>query len=237
MRWPVTSTANPPLVREIKKSAFLASLILLSLFVSAGIAKAQTQDHRPAPIASSELAQENMSHVAASPADIKAVLVKDAGLMVELKRWVAKDATDHGQVVGESDLTNDAIFDRLETDVRFRSVATRLLQKYGYLVPSVNPDSPLGKEQELLVQERVKWLTQQEEEDRTEERAKRRQELKDLQKARACAEGIETECTQRQHPLLCKLQGKQSAASPSSQACPRICLRSHLFRSTQTNRT
>jgi len=218
MRWPVTSTANPPLSREIKKNAFLASLIPLSLFVCAGIAKAQ--DHRPAPIASSELAQENMSLVAASPADIKAVLVKDAGLMVELKRWVAKDATDHGQVVGESDLTNDAIFDRLETDVRFRSVATRLLQRYGYLVPSVNPDSPLGKEQELLVQERVKWLTQQEEEDRTEERSKRRQELKDLQKARACAEGIETECTQRQPSTPLQTAGQTVGGVPVEPGVP-----------------
>ncbi len=114
---------------------------------------------------SSELGQENMSLVAASPADIKTVLVKDAGLMVELKRWVAKDATDQGQIVSESDLTNDAIFDRLETDVRFRSIATLLLQRYGYLVPKVNPDSELGKEQDLLVQERVKWLAQDQEEE------------------------------------------------------------------------
>ncbi len=50
---------------------------------------------------------QNLSRVAASAAEIKAVLVKDAGLMVELKHWVAKDATDHGQIVGDSDLTNE----------------------------------------------------------------------------------------------------------------------------------
>ena len=76
--------------------------------------------------------------VAASASDIKAVLLKDTGLLVELKRWVAKDATGHGQIVSDADLTDDAMFDRLETDVAVRSVATWLVQKYGYLVPKLN---------------------------------------------------------------------------------------------------
>ena len=66
---------------------------------------------------SSELARENLSRVAASAAEIKTILVKDMGLMVELKRWVAKDATSQGQIISESDLTDDAIFDRLQADV------------------------------------------------------------------------------------------------------------------------
>ena len=126
-----------------------------------------------------------MSQVAASPAEIKTVLVKDTGLMVELKRWVAKDATDHGQIISEADLTDDAIFNRLETDVMFRSIATQFLQRYGYLVPKVNPDSAAGKEQELLIAERVKWIAQQEEDMRTQERAKAEQAS---QQARACSQ-------------------------------------------------
>ena len=85
--------------------------------------------------------------------------------MVELKRWVAKDATSQGQIISETDLTDDAIFDRLQADVQFRSIATQLVQRYGYLVPQVNPDSAAGKEQELLVKERVKWIAQNEEEE------------------------------------------------------------------------
>jgi len=85
--------------------------------------------------------------------------------MVELKHWVAKDATDHGQIVGNSDLTNDAIFDRLETDIKFRSIATALVQRYGYLLPKLNPDSDLAKEHALLIQERTKWLAQNQEEE------------------------------------------------------------------------
>jgi polysaccharide biosynthesis/export protein len=118
-------------------------------------------------VTSSPLARDNMALVGASAAEVKAVLLKDAGLLVELKRWVAKDATDHGQIITETDLTNDAIFDRLETDAQFRSVATLLLQRYGYLVPKLNPDSDIGKEHELLVQERLKRLEKSEDEERT----------------------------------------------------------------------
>ena len=63
------------------------------------------------------------------------MLARDAGILVELKTWVAKEATDNGQVVDDSMLTDLAIFDRLDRDVEFRSVATRMVQRYGYLLP------------------------------------------------------------------------------------------------------
>jgi len=84
----------------------------------------------------SELEKENLNYVAAAPAQIKEVLIKDPGLLVELKRWIAREASDNGQVVSEEDLTDTAVFDRLTTDVAFRSVATRLVQRYGYLRPN-----------------------------------------------------------------------------------------------------
>ena len=170
----------------------LICLVVLAVGLGSHVAQAQRQDSARVP--SSELAQQNLGFVGASPAQIKTVLVQDAGLMVELKRWVAKDATDHGQIIGESDLTDDAIFDRLENDVAFCSVATELLQRYGYLVPKVNPDSMQGKQQDLLLQERVKWITQQEEEERTQQRA---QDKRDLQTARLCSQEQETDsgCT------------------------------------------
>jgi protein involved in polysaccharide export with SLBB domain len=108
---------------------------------------------------------QNLSRVAASAAELRSVLLTDVGLMVELKRWVAKDATSHGQIVSDPDLTNDAIFDRLDKDVQFRSVATDLVQRYGYLLPKLNPDSEPGKERALLIQERAKWLAQNQEEE------------------------------------------------------------------------
>lgn len=147
----------------------------------------------PPPVPVHDLGRENLSKVAATSMQIRAVLVQDTGLMIELKRWVAKDAADHGQVVADSDLTDDAIFSRLDSDVEFRSVATRLLQKYGYLVPKVNPDSAMGQEQALLIQERAKWITQEDEEERAAQRTKAAEQM---QKARSCAEGISTDCGQ-----------------------------------------
>ena len=142
----------------------------------------------------SELARANLGQVAASAAEIKSVLVRDAGLMVELKEWIADDATEHGQMVEESDLTDDAIFNRLETDVRFRSLATRLLQHYGYFVPSVNPSSEQGREQALMIEERVKWLAQEDEEERAQQAA---QAERAMQTARACAASGSSNCARQ----------------------------------------
>jgi protein involved in polysaccharide export with SLBB domain len=154
----------------------------------------------------SDLARENQSRVAASAAEIKPILLKDSGLMVELKRWIAKDASDNGQIITEADLTEDAIFNRLENDVPFRAIATLLLQKYGYLVPQVNPNSEAGKEQQLLMAERIKWITQEEEEARQQQHAELAQSL---QKARSCAMGVQSDCVQPSSRLSNGQQGQQ----------------------------
>src|ERR1035437_4915281 len=145
-----------------RRALFLAVLCLgtasLSVF-------AQTRPQSSAP--QSELGRQNMAHVAASVGQLVAILHKDPGLMVELKRWIAKDATDHGQLISDSDLTDEAIFDRLENDITFRSVATAVVQKYGYLQPTVNPDSLMAKEQILAIQERARWAAQEQAAERT----------------------------------------------------------------------
>ena len=46
----------------------------------------------------SELAKDNESRVAASAVQIRVVLLRDPGLLVELKHWIAKEATDNGQL-------------------------------------------------------------------------------------------------------------------------------------------
>ena len=132
-----------------------------------------------------------MARVAASAGQLVVILHRDPGLMVELKRWIAKDATDHGQLIADPDLTDEAIFERLETDINFRGVATLLVQKYGYLQPTVNPESPLAKQQELLMQERAKWLAQDEE----SARASARQQQKLVQQqTQACDPQINSNC-------------------------------------------
>src|SRR6516165_6555900 len=113
----------------------------------------------PRPL-ESELAKANYDRVAASAPQIKEVLLRDPGLLVELKTWIAKEASDNGQFVSDDELTDVAVFDRLTRDVKFRAVATRLVQRYGYLKPIVNPESEMGKQQDLLLKERVRRLEQ-----------------------------------------------------------------------------
>src|SRR6267143_6083142 len=181
--------------------------ILASFFVLTFCAATQAQENdRPKaprdPASSfrspelSDLAKENLDHVAASADQLKEVLVKDAGILVELKRWVAKEATDNGQLVEDSLLTDQTIFDRLERDIVFRSVATRLVQRYGYLLPSVNPDSEIGKQQELLLKERARRLVQIEAQEDTESLSPRPGEENDVRRAqsRECDPQRERSC-------------------------------------------
>src|SRR5215469_6501555 len=51
----------------------------------------------------SELAKANYDRVAASAPQIKEVLLRDPGLLVELKTWIAKEASDNGQATRSFD--------------------------------------------------------------------------------------------------------------------------------------
>lgn len=189
----------------------LVLMLVICAFISPALGAQQSQQQRP--ISDTELSRDNFSQVAASAAQIKTVLVQDPGFMVELKRWVAREETNEGQIVSESDLTDDAIFQRLETDVKFRSVATALLQRYGYLVPKVNPFSEMAQEQQLLMQERVKWIAQEEAQQR-EAQAAFTEQMFEL--ARKCAQGDQGSCEsqQKQQPL------QQLAKPPAETLAP-----------------
>jgi polysaccharide export outer membrane protein len=108
----------------------------------------------------SDLVKENLDRVGASAEQIRAVLTKEPGIMVELKRWVARDAANSGQIVEDSALSDQGIFERLDQDLMFRAVATRLVQRYGYLSPAINPDSDAAKQQDLILKERARRLVQ-----------------------------------------------------------------------------
>jgi protein involved in polysaccharide export with SLBB domain len=157
-----------PQYRDRSRALAVRVLLLVPLFSLATVTRAQ--DPRP-PLAErdissrrsadpSDLAKENLDRVAASASQIRAVLVEDPGVLVELKRWVAREAADNGQVVEDSALTDRGVFERLDRDLLFRSVATRLVQRYGYLLPNVNPNSEAGRVQDLVVKERARRLIQ-----------------------------------------------------------------------------
>jgi protein involved in polysaccharide export with SLBB domain len=155
--------------------------------VSEGPRPSRDNTRRNATADTSDLAKDNFNRVAASAVQIRAVLAKDAGLMVELKRWIAKEATDNGQVVEDSKLLDEAIFDRLNRDIAFRAVATRLLQRYGYLMPSPNPDSSYGKEEDILLKERARRQVQIEaQEDAEALQPKKNNNNQDVERTTTC---------------------------------------------------
>lgn len=174
------------------------SLVLmtsLSLTLCLGAGAQEDNDRRPEtrsasatvhPVEPSDLAKENLNRVAASAEKLQAVLLGDAGILVELKTWVAREATNNGQVVDDSLLTDQAIFDRLDRDVAFRSVATRIVQRYGYLLPAVNPDSLAAKQQELVLKERAHIMAQRQDQEQVAALAAVEEEKKQFrQEARA----------------------------------------------------
>src|SRR5260370_38457638 len=105
-----------------------------------------------------DIISDNLDRVAASADQILEVLKKESGLMGELKRLRAQDGGGSGQILEESDLTDVSVAERLRSDLRARVLATRLLQRYGYLVPRLNPESDLEAEQKLVRQERAQIL-------------------------------------------------------------------------------
>src|SRR6202521_1546553 len=151
-----------------KKSKLIGLLALALLFCAPAFPQRQFQGsaaqasgtETPArvPLHSPDIISDNLDRVAASADQILEVANKEAGLMVELKRLLAQDAGVSGQILEEADLTDVAVAERLRSDLRARVLATRLLQRYGYLVPRLNPDSDLEAEQKLVRQERAQML-------------------------------------------------------------------------------
>jgi len=139
---------------------------------------------------------EETSRVAASAEQIRAVLVKDPGLLVELEHVVEKEAISKGQLVEDSDLTEQAVFDRLDEDVAFRAAATRLVQRWGYLLPHLNPESEMGKQQDLVLKERARQIVQIEAREDAEamQTRKREDESPELANGENCDSQSNTNC-------------------------------------------
>jgi polysaccharide biosynthesis/export protein len=176
-----------------------AFVVLLGLLCAAAYAQPRSQPEM-AQSSSTETASrvsrrppdiisDNLDKAAASADQILEIVNKEAGLMVEFKRLLAREAGVGGQIVEESDLSDDAVEERLRSDLRARVLATRLLQRYGYLVPRLNPDSDLEAEQKLVRQERAQMLARAAErrDSRTEDSRPGRNAACDLGSVAECA--------------------------------------------------
>jgi len=198
----------------------ILSALLAGLMICPPVATQQPSNPTPIPTPTSDLAAQNLNRVAASPAQIRVVLQKEAGLMLELKRWVAKEATDRGQLLEDAALTDQGIYDRLESDLEFRAIATRLLQRYGYLIPSVNPESDLAKETDLIRQERAQRLAREQARMAQEQDAmlRRTRELPDLGQLEVRPTAPQT--GPRQNPNLERQLPQERRESVSTAAIP-----------------
>src|ERR1035437_6071765 len=138
--------------KQLKKS--ISCLACALLFCAAAYSQQESR-HR---VAQPDIISDNLEKAAASSDQILEVVNKEAGLMVEFKRLLAQDAGASGQILEESDLTDGAVADRLRSDLRARVLATRLLQRYGSLVPRLNPDSEVAAAQKLGREQRAQML-------------------------------------------------------------------------------
>ena len=224
---------------------FFARFLVLSLLASLSCVYAWTQEqeqengrrHASGYNAAvkgervSDLGKENLERVAASAAQLRTVLLKDPGILVELKRWVAKEATDSGQVVDDNALTDQAVFDRLDQDVEFRSIATQLVQRYGYLLPTLNPDSEAAKEQDLILKQRARRMVALEDQEdsgsapsRQGEQGDRYQQTQERGVERtACDSRNRLDCgqpTSNRRPSGSSIQDENPANEPSAPILP-----------------
>lgn len=143
---------------------------------------------------SNPLAALNLAQVAASTRQIRTVLSENPGLMVELKRLLALQATERGQLLTADDLTDQALYDKLDSDLKFRSACTRLLQRYGYLMPTINPKSEMGQERQVLIQERALRLAS------LEKQLSEGKSLQPIQEANTCLPQTGLNCSPAQQP-------------------------------------
>jgi polysaccharide biosynthesis/export protein len=136
--------------------------LILCVGMAASMAEAASpQEGAPVRLpsrAAADLVKDNLDRVAATPEQILDILNKDAGLMVELKELLAEDAAMYGQLLEESDLSDTAIAERLRQDLHVRALATKLLRRYGYLIPRLNPDSDMAAKHALDLRERSQQL-------------------------------------------------------------------------------
>lgn len=108
--------------------------------------------------ARTDIVADNLDRVAATAGQILQVLSEDAGLMVEMKRAIAEDAGAAGQLLEESDLSDEAVGQLLRENLRVRALATRLLQRYGHLLPKIDPQSEAAGELKARQQARERAM-------------------------------------------------------------------------------
>ena len=185
----------------------MAQVIFCSAILFSLSQPASSQE--PAPVRqpsreSADILKDNLDRVAASPEQLLEILNKEPGLMVELKQLLAEDAAMYGQLLEESDLTELAIADRLRQDLHSRALATKLLRRYGYLVPRLNPDSDLASEHALELRERSQQLVE-----RARQRQDTNREQSSMVRTSTCDVPASPACAQTDVPQIDRTRNRE----------------------------
>jgi protein involved in polysaccharide export with SLBB domain len=97
-------------------------------------------------------------------------------------------------------LSDQAVFERLDRDLAFRAIATRLLQRYGYLKPTPNPDSDFAKEQDLILKERARRFVALEGQEDAEAMQPKKNDKDEIDRTAACDPRRDDNCTDEEFP-------------------------------------
>jgi protein involved in polysaccharide export with SLBB domain len=116
------------------------SIAVIGLFTCT-IAASQTYTNRTPnsaiPEPQSRAKEKADDIVSLSPDKIVSLLRQEAGLLLQVKKELVKQAYAQGRILGAEDLTDESLFRLIEQDERVRITATREIEERGYI--SVNP--------------------------------------------------------------------------------------------------
>jgi len=136
------------------RNSFLSVLLLAALFVSAP-AQGQATRSESYPLRTSAIDQANSRAereaeqlVSLSADKIIALLQKEPGLLLEVKKMLVRKAYEQGRLLDAHDLTDDALYRLISKDEMIRVLVTREIEDRGYV--HVKPtQEELAREQAL----------------------------------------------------------------------------------------
>src|SRR5438067_4428524 len=119
----ITST-NKDLVQRRDNNRSLFFQALLSLFLCAtSAAPLHAQTERPAN-SNGRAAEQAEQLVSLSADTIEGMLLREPGLLLEVKKALVRKAYEEGRLLDPADLTDDALFELLRDDNDVRILAT-----------------------------------------------------------------------------------------------------------------
>src|SRR5271168_4771795 len=122
--------------RSSKLAAGLTLVVLLSASVRPGRMLAQADDKQASPRGSAGAGPHERDPeplVSLSAATIIDILLREPGLLLEVKRQLVRRAYEQGRLLDPADITDDALFQLLREDNNVRVLATQEIERREYV--------------------------------------------------------------------------------------------------------